>query len=328
MSQISDRKLKHINIVLNEDVEPQTSSFDAIKLPFKALPEIDMAEISTEVDFLGKKISFPFIISSMTGGEEKGEVINKNLAIAAEEMKVPLGLGSMRVVLVKPDSFKTFDIRKYCPTVPLFANIGLVQLNYGYGVDEINKLIDLIEGDGIFLHINALQEAVQPEGDTNFKDLLSKLEKILLKIKGKVIIKEVGNGIDFETAKKLKEIGVDFIDVAGLGGTSWPWVEGYRRDDDLGYIFRNEGIPSVDSIIQNLKINGLNLIAGGGIRNGIHIAKALYIGAKFATAAKPFLEPALESPEKVVQTLKKFKKELEVAMFMVGAQNIEALSKL
>lgn len=325
---INERKLDHINIVLKKNVEPLPSSFDKYRLPFKALPEIDMQDIDTTASFLGAKLSFPFIISSMTGGPEKGYSINSRLAEAAEEVGVALGLGSMRVILRKPESVKSFDVKKYCPSVPLLANMGLVQINYGYGADEINRIIDSINADGIFLHVNPLQEAVQPEGDTNFKELIPKLEKIIPKVHKPIVIKEVGTGIDHDTARRLAEIGVKWIDVSGTGGTSWSWVEGYRRTDDLGDLFKAEGIPTAESLMINRSIKGLNLIAGGGIRNGIHIAKAVALGAKLATAAKPLLAPALESTEACVSVLKKLQNEFRIAMFSVGSSKISELQKV
>ncbi len=325
---IKDRKLQHIKIVLEKDTQPYPSSFDKYVLPHKALPEIDLKEIDTTVRFFNKEISFPFMIASMTGGEEFGKTINTNLAIAAEKNKIPLALGSMRVILKKPESLDSFNVRHLCPSVPLFANMGLVQLNYGYGAKEINKLIDIIEADGIFLHINHLQEAVQPEGDTNFKGLIDKLAKVLPKIKKPILIKEVGNGIDKETAKKLTEIGIEWIDVAGGGGTSWPWVEGYRRDDDLGDIFKTESIPTDKCLIDCREIENLNLIACGGIRNGKHIALSLMLGADMASSAKPFLEPALKSSDACSKIIEKYKREFRISMFAVGAKNIKELKMI
>ena len=328
MSSIKDRKVDHIKIVLEKEVEPVPSSFDNYRLPYKTLPEIDMKDINTSASFFKWNLSFPFIVSSMTGGVRNGLKINKNLAIACEEVGVGLGLGSMRVVLRKPESTSTFNVKKFCPNIPLFANIGLVQLNYGYGADEINRIIDLVDADGIFLHVNHLQEAIQPEGDLNFKDLIPKLEKILPKIKKPVVVKEVGHGFDFRSAKALFNIGIKWIDVSGLGGTSWSFVEGYRRDDNIGHLFKAEGIMTIDSLKQCKQIKGLNLIAGGGIRNGIHIAKSIILGAKIATAAKPLLQPALNSVEECVKVLELMKKEFTIAMFSSGVKNIKELSHL
>ncbi len=324
---ISDRKIQHLKIVLEENVEPVPSPFKKYRLEYKALPEIDKSEISTEITFLGKKLSFPFLIGSMTGGAEKAKDINKNLAIAAEKAKVAIALGSMRAILKDPSTFSSFDVRKLCPSVPLLANMGLVQLNYGYGAKEINKLIDLIDADGIFLHINHLQEAIQPEGDTNFKDLILKLEKILPEIKKPVFIKEVGSGIDFETAKRLSEIGIQWIDVAGLGGTSWTSVESFRRNDKIGFTFEEMGIETTEALIQSSKIKGLNLISSGGVRSGLDMAKSIALRAKLVSCAKPLLKPALESSDAVYEEILKFKKEFEIAMFVVGAKDLKALAK-
>jgi isopentenyl-diphosphate delta-isomerase len=325
---ITSRKLQHIKIVLENEVEPIASSLDNYRIPYKALPEIDLKKVDTSYEFFGSKLAFPFIVASMTGGAEMAETINRNLAIACEQEKVALALGSMRVILKDPGSLKSFDVRSFCPSIPLFANMGLVQLNYGYGADEINRLLDAVDADGIFLHINHMQEAIQPEGDTNFASLISKLEAIIPKINKPVFIKEVGSGIDYQTAKSLFEIGVKWIDVSGQGGTSWTSVEAYRRDDDLGYIFQEVGIPLDQALIEAKKIPGLKIIASGGIRNGLDMAKALIMGADLLSAAKPLLQPALDSSEKVALQFQRWKKELKLAMFASGASHLKDLSQL
>lgn len=326
--QIEQRKLEHIKIVQEEKVEPVESPFKNYRLPYKALPEINLKEISTNVRFFEKDISFPFLISSMTGGPAKASVINKNLAIACEQEKVALALGSMRVLLKDPIAANSFKVREFCPSIPLFANMGLVQLNYGYGADEINKLIDIIDADGIFLHINHMQESIQPGGDTNFKDLLKKLAEILPQIKKPVLIKEVGSGMDKASAQALFDIGVKWIDVSGLGGTSWTSVEAHRRTDDLGFLFEEVGIKTDKALQECREIKGLNLIAGGGIRSGLDVAKSLMMGAKIATAAKPFLEPALTSSAEVSKLLQRWKEELTISMFACGVKDVDKLSGL
>lgn len=325
---INNRKLAHIQIVKDEDIEPLPSSFEKYKLPYKSLPYINYDEIDTSTDFIDWKLSLPFFISSMTGGPELGEKINRHIAEAAQEIGVGFGLGSMRVTLRKPETVASFDVKRYAPDVPMFANFGAIQLNYGYGVDDINKIMDSVNADGIFLHINSLQEVIQPEGDTNWKGVLDRLSEVIPNIERPVIIKEVGHGIDKETAKSLKQIGVKWIDVSGLGGTSWAGVEAYRRDDDIGHLFADVGIPTDQALMDCSEINDLNLIAGGGIRNGKHIATALMLGAKIATAAKPLLEPALTSTEKCIEILEQMKEEFKIAMFSVGAGDVERLKGL
>lgn len=333
---IKRRKKEHINIISSENVEPLPSSFDSYRLPYKALPQIDLADVDTRSKFQGHDISFPFYISSMSGGEKYGEIINTNIAKACQNTKIPFGLGSFKILHYHPETLPTFDVKKYCPDVPMYANLGVVELNYGFGYEQIQKLIDLIKADGIFIHINHLQEAVQPEGSTNFRDIFKKLSVIVKKLSVPIIVKEVGHGIDRETALKLQDIGIDWIDVSGTGGCSWAWIEGYRRallegyekDNTIGFTLRSVGIPTSECL-ENLKNeNKLNLIAGGGIRNGLHIAKAIALGAKLATAAKPFMKPALQSTIAVEEVIGKFKKELEVTMFSAGVKNLTELGLL
>lgn len=333
---ISKRKTEHIKIVLNEETTAPNqnhcsdlvsgSPFAKYRLPFRALPEINLSEVDTTTKLLGYKLKFPFIVSSMTGGPDLGKTVNINLAEACQHAGCGLALGSMRIILRDPSAIKTFNVKKLCPDIPLFANMGLVQLNYGYGADQINKIIDSINADGIFLHINPMQEAVQPEGDTNFKGLLEKLENVLSKINKPVFVKEVGTGIDHKTAKALSDIGIKYIDVSGLGGTSWTLVESYRRKDKMGFPLGEIGIPTDEAILTCSKIKDLNIIAGGGIRNGVDIAKSIMLGAKLATAAKPLLKPALTSSNECFQLLEMWKKQLQVSMFAVGAKNLDELS--
>lgn len=311
---INDRKIEHINIVLEKDVYPLTSVFEKHRLPYQALSEYNLEDIDSSCDFFGKKLSFPFIISSMTWWPEKGKIINQHLAIAAERAGVALWLWSMRVILRKPESIESFNVRKLCPSVPLFANMGLVQLNYGYGADEINHIIDAVQADGIFLHVNPLQEAVQPEWDTNFANLIEKLATILPQLHAPVIVKECGNGIDPHTAQKLRDSGVRWIDVSGLWWTSRPAVEWYRRQDDLSRAIQKLGIPTDDAVRGCRSIDWLQIIAWWGLRSGIDIAKARLLGAQLWTAAQPFLKPALQSEQAVYETIMLRKKEYQIAL--------------
>ncbi len=336
MADIKTRKKDHINIVLDKQIEPQESSFDKYTLPYNALPEIDFAEIDTQVNFLGWDISFPFLISSMTGGEEHGRTINENVAKACEIEHIPFGLGSMRVINKYPETINTFDVKSFAPSVPMLANVGLVQLNYGFTEKEFLNIIDSVKADGLFIHVNHMQEVVQPEGDTNFAGLIPKLEKILKYIDVPVIVKEVGHGLDVDSVRRLRDIGIKIVDVAGMGGSSWTWIEGYRQhdytdtDENLGYLTRAFGIPTDKCIIDirsNIDLDGIQVIAGGGVRNGVHIAKALMLGADYTTAAKPFLKAAMESPEAVLKVIQTMRQGLKATMFAVGAANIAELSK-
>ncbi|KAF5224112.1 isopentenyl-diphosphate delta-isomerase (type II) [Trypanosoma cruzi] len=333
------RKKDHIDICLHKVVEPYKngpSIWEKYKIPYTALPEISMGKIDTRCEFMGWTLSFPLIISSMTGGEEHGRIINENLAKACEAEGIPFGLGSMRIVNRYAVAIHTFDVKKFCPSVPMFANIGLVQLNYGFGVKEVNNLIKCVNADGLFIHLNHTQEACQPEGDTNFESLLHKLQELLPHIKVPVIVKGVGHGIEKRSVMALQRVGVKYIDVSGCGGTSWAWIEGWRHpdlpdDQNLGYIFRDVGITTDRSLQECAPLtqaSDLRLIAGGGIRTGLDIAKSLMMGAECATAALPFLKAALESPERVRGVIQRFKKELIVAMFACGASTIEELRKM
>lgn len=336
---VQQRKKDHINICVKLNVEPwkgRPSMWNKYSIPYKALPEVDLSKIDTSCTFLGKTISFPFIISSMTGGEAHGRVINSNLAKACEAEKIPFGLGSMRIVNRYASAAHTFDVKEFCPSVPMLANIGLVQLNYGFGAAEINNIVKAVNADGLFIHLNHTQEMCQPEGDTNFEGLIDKLRKILPEINVPVVVKGVGHGIDYESVKMLKEMGVRYIDVSGCGGTSWAWIEGRRQKYDhepsnIGYIYRDVGIPTDVCLKESAPLargGDLSLIAGGGIRNGLDIAKSIIMGADYATAAMPFLAAALDSPEAVRAVIRRFKREFQTAMFTCGAKNLQDLRNM
>ncbi|KAK7198406.1 isopentenyl-diphosphate delta-isomerase (type II) [Novymonas esmeraldas] len=336
---VQNRKKAHIDICLHKLVEPhkgRMSIWNKYALPYKALPEVDLRKIDTSCEFMGKRISFPFFISSMTGGEAHGRTINENLAKACEAEKIPFGLGSMRIVNRYASAVHTFNVKEFCPSVPMLANIGLVQLNYGFGPKEVNNLVDSVRADGLCIHLNHTQEVCQPEGDTNFEGLIEKLRQLLPHVKVPVVVKGVGHGIDYEAMVAIKSCGVKYIDVSGCGGTSWAWIEGRRQsyeveEENIGYLFRDIGIPTDICLRESapLTVNGdLHLIAGGGIRNGLDIAKTLMMGAEFTTAAMPFLAAALESPEAVRKVIQRIRQELRVSMFTCGARNIADLRRM
>ena len=334
--QIQQRKKDHIDICLKRNVEPLKASdgasvvFDKYLLPYTAMPEIDFAKIRTDVDFYNWHIDAPFIISSMTGGEAHGRTINENLAKACNAERIPFGLGSMRIINRYPSSAFTFDVKAFCPDVPMFANIGLVQLNYGFGAAEINNLVSAVKADGLFVHLNHTQEVCQPEGDTNFARLFEKFLEVYPHIKVPVIVKGVGHGIERKWVDKFAQAGVRVVDVSGTGGTSWAWIEGRRQPNyveasNLGYLLRDTGIPTDQCLADAAGVPNVQLMAGGGIRSGVDVAKVLCMGAHFATAAMPFLAAALDSSDAVRAVIQRWKRELRAGMFACGASNIEEM---
>ncbi|OGD09548.1 type 2 isopentenyl-diphosphate Delta-isomerase [Candidatus Amesbacteria bacterium RIFOXYB1_FULL_44_23] len=323
MADISQRKQQHLELALQNESQGRGELFSDVQLPYKALPEIGLNDVSTEVELLGKKIKQPLIIGSMTGGVEHGKLINANLATAAAECGVAMGVGSQRAALVKDEVRETYTVvRKFAPEIVVFANMGAVQLNYGRGVEDCKQIVDMVNADGLYLHVNPMQEALQPEGDTNFRLLIPKIEKLIKEIQVPVFVKEVGSGIDVDAAQKLVEIGVSGIDVAGVGGTSWTWIEGKRLKNenltkwfaDFGYR-TDELIPKLAMVKQKAK-----LVASGGIRSPIQGLKAHLLGADYYSAAWPFLRPAMESAEHTIALIKDWEKGLRIAMFGCGME--------
>ncbi|HEY0736220.1 MAG TPA: type 2 isopentenyl-diphosphate Delta-isomerase [Herpetosiphonaceae bacterium] len=330
------RKLDHIRIVLGEDVNAKgvTSGWARYRFRHCALPELDLRAIDTSVDFVGKRLNAPLLISSMTGGAHEAERLNLMLAEAAETLGVALGVGSQRAALSNPALARTYQVRKVAPTAVLLANIGAVQLNYGYGIAECRRAVEMIEADALILHLNALQEAVQPEGNTNFKGLLGKIEAVCRELEVPVIVKEVGNGIGVEVARKLVDAGVAAIDVAGAGGTSWSEVERFRHTQDRGRsiaaTFAGWGIPTTEAIKEvRAALPRITLIGSGGVRSGLDVAKAIALGADVVGSAAPYLAQAAgeRGVEAIVEGLRGFQEELRITMFCTGAADLAALRK-
>ena len=326
------RKADHIRINLEEDVQfPRlTNGFERYRLAHQALPELNLTEIDTHVELFGKRLELPLLISSMTGGTAAAEAINRNLAIGAAARGLAMGLGSQRTGLEQAETVATFRVRAVAPDILLFANLGAIQLNYGYGVEQCRRAVDMIEADALFLHFNPLQEALQADGDWNWQGLLSKIESVCAKVGVPVVAKEVGWGIGELAASQLAKAGVAGIDVAGSGGTSWSEVEGHRAPSDarrrLARSFADWGTPTAEALLMARKAApGLPLIASGGMRTGIEAAKALALGATAAGIASPFLKAAAASPEAVVATIDQFSAELRVAMFCSGASSVSRL---
>jgi isopentenyl-diphosphate delta-isomerase len=334
---ITDRKLDHLRIVLEEDVAAKgvVSGCARYRLPHRALPELDLREIDTSITFLSKRLQAPLVISSMTGGAHEAERINYVLAEAAEELGVAIGVGSQRAALDNPSLARTYQVRSVAPTTVLLANVGAVQLNYGYGIVECRRAVEMIEADALILHFNALQEAIQPEGNTNFKGLLAKVETICRELEVPVIAKEVGSGIGAEDARRLVEVGVAVIDVAGAGGTSWSEVERFRHTDEyrrnIAAVFAGWGIPTTEAIkAVRAALPDITIIGSGGVRTGVHVAKAIALGADLAGSAAPHLLSATsgEGTAGVADGLRAMIDELRIAMFCAGSADVQALRQL
>lgn len=329
------RKADHIRINLEEDVafKQVTTGLERYFFMHQALPELDLAKIDTSMTLFAKKLQRPLLISSMTGGTERARHINRTLAEAAQNCGMAMGLGSMRAAIEDPSLEDTYWVRDVAPDILLFANLGAVQLNYGYGLAQCQRAVDMIEADALILHFNALQEAVQPEGDGNFAGLYQKVGEICRHLPVPVIAKEVGWGFSGETARRLVEAGVAAIDVAGAGGTSWSQVEMYRaataRHARVAGAFIDWGIPTAVSILQcHQAAPHLPIIASGGIKNGIEVAKCIALGAQLAGLAGDFLRAADKGGVTgVVELAETITDELRVTMFVAGAANLNDLAE-
>lgn len=326
------RKADHIRVCLEQDVQcsQTTTGLENYRFQHCCLPELDWADLDISSTFLGKSLGAPLLISSMTGGTEQARLINTRLAIAAQTYGLAMGVGSQRVAVESPDVMDTFSIRRYAPNCLLFANLGAVQLNYGYGLTECQRVVDALEADALILHLNVLQESVQSQGDRNFKGLLGKIEALCDRLPVPVIAKEVGNGISAAMAQRLVDAGVTAIDVAGAGGTSWARVEGGRATDPrqrrLGQTFGDWGLPTAECIEQIRAIAPtVPLIASGGIRNGLAAAKAIALGADLVGLAHPFLMAANESEESVALLADCLTEELRTVLLCTGNADIAAL---
>lgn len=323
---LRDRKAEHIRLALDERMQLGLHSFDEYAFEHEALPEIDLAEIDTTVEFLGRRLDAPLLVSSMTGGTEVAGRINRNLAAGAERTRIALGLGSQRKALEDPAQAATFQVRDAAPSVPLLANLGAVQLNYGMGVGECRQAVDMIGADALILHLNPLQEALQPEGQCDFRDLLPKIGEVVRGVGVPVVAKEIGCGLSERTARRLAGQGVRILDTAGVGGTSWARIEAARANDaPIGELFAGWGIPTPQSIQEVRKVPGVTVIGSGGLRNGVDVAKALALGADLAGLAYPFLAPATESPERVAETVRRIVRELKICMFCLGVTTVAEL---
>lgn len=331
---IQNRKADHIRICLEEDVQSDqiTTGLEKYRFVHCCLPEQNGKQIDISTKFLNRDLHAPLLISSMTGGTQRAGIINRRLAEIAQKYRLAMGVGSQRVLLEKPEVANTFAIRQWAPDVLLFANLGAVQLNYQCGMDECLRIIDVLEADALILHINPLQEFIQPRGDTNFYGLLDKIAQLCKQLPVPVIAKEVGNGISVNMAEKLILAGVQAIDVAGAGGTSWALVESERAETALqrrlGKTFANWGIPTAECITSiRSRFPQLPLIASGGLRNGLDAAKAIALGSDIAGLAMPFLQSADISITALEELTEVLMAEITTVLFCTGNRNLHELKQ-
>jgi isopentenyl-diphosphate delta-isomerase len=324
-----DRKAEHIRLALEERMQFASHPFERLTFDHDALPDLDFDAIDLSIEFLGKRLRAPLLLSCMTGGTEIAARINRNLAEAAESRGVALGVGSQRKALEDPAKASSFEVRSVAPTIPLLANLGAIQLNYGYGLEHCRRAVDMIGADALVLHLNPLQEAIQPEGQCDFAGLLPKMAAVVRQLSVPVIAKEVGSGLSEATGRRLAGAGIKILDTAGVGGTSWARIEAQRAHDlEIGELFAGWGIPTPESIRQLRRINGVTIIGSGGLRSGVDVAKALALGADLCGLAQPFLESAIESADRVGQRIDRIVHELKIAMFCLSSRTVADLKSV
>lgn len=326
------RKADHLRINLEENVSAKgiTTGLERYRFVPRALPEIDLDQVDTGVTLFGRQLGAPIFISCMTGGVPEAERINRTLAEVAQHFRLALGLGSGRVLLEHPEVLPSFNVRPYAPDTLIFANLGAVQLNRGVGVEHCRRLVDLIQADALVLHLNALQEALQPEGDTCFGNLLDGIADLCRKIEVPVIAKEVGWGIAPDVALSLLDAGLAAVDVAGAGGTSWSEVERHRMNGKVrgrvAAAFADWGLPTAQAVrLARRAAPDALIFASGGIRDGMDAAKALALGADMVGIAGQFLRAAADGLDTAMEMAEECTAVLRTTMFCIGASSIEAL---
>lgn len=324
------RKIEHLQALLqNKHVERNGHHFDEVQLMHRALPEIDLDEVDPSVNVMGKQLDFPLLISSMTGGSDAQVLkVNQRLARAAEATKVAMAVGSQRVMFTHPSARDSFRLREWAPNTLLLANLGAVQLNNGFGLEQAQMAIEVLQADGLCLHLNPLQEAVQPEGNTNFAGLASAIGNLNRQINVPLTLKEVGTGLAPDDIELGLAHGIRWFDVAGRGGTSWARIEQQRRDDrdQLGITLQDWGITTPQALrLARPYMKQANFIASGGLRNGLDMVKSVIMGGSLCGIAAPLLVPAMQSTAAVIRVIEALKKEFVTVMFLLSARRLDQL---
>jgi len=325
------RKLEHIQLVSRhmDTVTADSNSFDLIRLTHRAFPELDLRAVDSSIEFMGRQLSFPLLISSMTGGDHAlARTINSNLAQAAQRTGVGMAVGSQRVMFEEPAARSSFALRAFAPDSLLLANLGAVQLNHGFDLAHCQDAVETVGADGLYLHSNPLQEAIQPEGNTDFSGLLEKAGSIAQQLDVPLVIKEVGCGVSAADISGLIAQGIEYIDLAGRGGLSWSHVEHLRARSaqSAGLLFQDWGIATPLALKNASPYRDrVQLIASGGVRNGIDMAKSVILGARLCGMAAPLLKPAMESVDRVVEKIEAVRREFVTAMFLMGVSCVASL---
>ncbi len=325
------RKQEHIAICLTKDVRSAASTgLHAFRLTHEPLPEMALADVDTSTRFLGHALGAPVLLSAMTGGTPEAAAINRNLAATAQRFGLAMGLGSQRAGLADPATMSTYQVRDVAPDILLFANLGAVQLNHGYGLAECQRAVESVGADALVLHLNPLQEAIQVEGNTDFRALTTRIAVVCRGLAVPVIVKEVGWGLSARAAVALREAGVAALDVAGAGGTSWSEVERHRSASadaaEVAAAFADWGTPTAEAVITVQEAcPDAPLIASGGITNGVQAAICLALGADLAGVAHTVLAAAARSPEATLERVQVILQQLRVAMFCSAARTVADL---
>jgi len=334
LTEIEKRKERHLRLSLEEDVQSDIGTgFADVRLIHRSLPEIDLEEVSTETELFGKKLQAPLIVSAITGGTSFAKEINATLAKVVEELGIGIGVGSQRIAIEDTSVEHTFSVvREKAPSAFVMGNLGCPQLSLGWGIEEALKCVEMIQADALAIHMNPLQEAVQVGGETQYRGVLDKIRGIAQSTDVPLIMKETGCGISREDATRMEDAGVRGLEVSGVGGTSWAAVEhhiakveGKKEQEALGESLWNWGIPTAISVVETSSSTDLKIIASGGLRTGVEMAKAIALGADSVGIARPFLEKAVEGADSLREYIREILREFRTVMFLVGARNIDEL---